>query len=375
MKLKALLLIAILSTTTVARQQSGPAKNETAPAPVKTVEITANVTEAEVGQRLQLTAIAKDDTGKALDVKPAVWFAAPFDVAGVDNSGNISFFSPGEVQIGAVVSGKVGILRIRVRPAAVKSIDLPAKAQIVAGDAMRPLATARTSMGTPRNDVSLSWKSDNPAVVSVDPAGLVIASRPGKANITASSESAHATMEVEVSANPVKTISVEPKSSNARTGDVIRFNANAVDGTGKAISSCTVRWAVSGDGAMIDADGAFVAEKPGAYVISASVGDRQALASVVITPRNAERELEVVGRAPFKEFQAAEQWIIGNYAYVSSISDKLLVYDVSDPAHPKLTDTVKVDARHTNDISTTPDGKIAVITREGASSRSAQRVY
>jgi hypothetical protein len=176
-------------------------------------------------------------------------------------------------------------------------------------------------------------------------------------------------MEVEVAANPVKALSVEPKSSNARTGDVIRFSNNAVDGAGKPISSCTVRWAVSGDGATIDSDGAFVAERPGAYVISASVGDRQALASVVVTARNAERELEVIGRAPFKEFQAAEQWIIGNYAYVSSISDKLLVYDVSDPAHPKLTETVKVDARHTNDISTTADGKIAVLTREGASSR------
>ncbi len=87
------------------------------------------------------------------------------------------------------------------------------------------------------------------------------------------------------------------------------------------------------------------------------------------TLRNAERELEGVGRAPVKDFQAAEQWIIGNFAYVSTISDKLMVYDISDPAHPKLTDTVKVDARHTNDVSTTPDGKIAVLTREGASNR------
>ena len=75
---------------------------------------------------------------------------------------------------------------------------------------------------------------------------------------------------------------------------------------------------------------------------------------------NAERELAVVGRAPFKEFQGAEEWIIGNYAYYSTVADRFLVYDISDPAHPKLTDTVKVDARLVNDISTTPDGKILV---------------
>src|SRR4029453_18531649 len=68
-------------------------------------------------------------------------------------------------------------------------------------------------------------------------------------------------------------------------------------------------------------------------------------------------------------FQGAEQWIIGNYAYLSTIADRFFVYDISDPAHPKLTDTIKVDARIVNDISTTADGKILVISREGASNR------
>jgi hypothetical protein len=65
----------------------------------------------------------------------------------------------------------------------------------------------------------------------------------------------------------------------------------------------------------------------------------------------------------------AEEWIIGNHAYLSTIDDRILVYDVADPSHPKLLDTMRVDARLVNDISTTPDEKIGVITREGASSR------
>ncbi|MEK6285800.1 MAG: Ig-like domain-containing protein [Acidobacteriota bacterium] len=360
MKLKVLCVIAMIATAALAQQQS---------APVKTVEVTPKVTEAEVGQQLKLTAVAKDESGKTIDVKPAVWFAAPFDVVSADNSGNISFYNPGEAQVGAVVAGKVGTIRIRVKPAPVTSIDLPSKNQVVVGGAMRPNATARTSTGNPRADVAISWSSDNPSIASVDAAGLVIGLKPGKANITAACERASATMAVEVTANSVKSLSVEPRSANARTGDVVRFSTGATDGAGKAINGCDVRWAVGGDGAMIEPDGAFVAEKPGAYVVSASVGDREALASVIVTPRNTERELEVVGRALIKDFQTAEQWIIGNFAYVSTISDKLMVYDVSDPAHPKLTDTVKVDARHTNDISTTSDGKIAVLTREGASNR------
>lgn len=360
MKLKALCLIAMIATAAFAGQQATP---------VKTVEITPNVTEAEVGQQLKLTAVARDASGKTIDVKPATWFAAPFDVAAADSSGNISFFSAGEAQVGAVVAGKVGTVRIRVKPAAVTSIDLPSASQMVMGGAMRPNAIARTAMGYPRADVAISWSSDNPSIATVDAAGMVIGMKPGKAIITAACERATAKMAIEVTANPVKSLSIEPRTKNARTGDVIRFSTNATDTTGKAMSSCEVRWAVGGYGAMIESDGTFVAEQPGAYVISASAGDRQALASVVVTPRNAERELEVVGHELIKDSQVAEQWIIGNVAYVSTISDKLLVYDVSDPAHPRLTDTVKVDARHTNDISTTADGKIAVLTREGASSR------
>jgi hypothetical protein len=65
----------------------------------------------------------------------------------------------------------------------------------------------------------------------------------------------------------------------------------------------------------------------------------------------------------------SEEWIIGHHAYLSTIADKLFVYDIADPASPKLLDTLKVDARLINDISTTPDEKIGVFTREGASNR------
>src|SRR5262249_4822983 len=154
------------------------------------------------------------------------------------------------------------------KPAVVTSIDLPAKNQILTGGAMRPAAIARTAMGNPRADVAISWTSDNPSIASVDGAGLIVGLKPGRANITARSETAHSTMSVDVIASPVKSLTVEPRSTKARTGDVVHFDVHAADGTGKAINSCEVRWAVSGAGATIEADGGFVAEKPGSYIIS-----------------------------------------------------------------------------------------------------------
>src|SRR5207244_6919719 len=180
----------------------------------------------------------------------------------------------------------------------------------------------------------------------------------------ATAEGASGATAVTVVKSNVRGLVIAPRSTTSRTGDVVHFTAK-----GNPSSDFTPQWSVSGSGATIYSDGAFVAEQPGTYVINASAGNITTTASVVVTPRNAERELEVVGRAPFKEFQGAEEWIIGNYAYYSTRSDRFLVYDISDPAHPKLTDTVKVDARLVNDISTTADGKILVISREGASNR------
>jgi hypothetical protein len=352
-------LIAIASKVTA--QQSPP---------VKTIEITPATRQAEAGQELKFTATGKDEAGNPVALKPAAWFAAPFDIVSADQSGNVTFYHPGEALVGVVIGGKTEFIKIRVQPAPIARVEVEAlDAPVAVGGAAKLNAVARMANGNPRSEVVIEWASDNPNVATVDAAGLVTAIRPGKATLRAKAENASSTTTVEVIPDPVRTLAVEPRSMAARTGDVIRFAARAVDESGTALKKVPVRWAVAGAGAMIETDGAFVAERPGTYVVTAASGEHSAVASVVVTPRNVERDVKVIGRAPFKEFQAAEQWIIGNTAYVSSISDQVLVYDISDPAHPKQTDTVKIDARLVNDVSTTADGRIAVMTREGASNR------
>jgi hypothetical protein len=337
---------------------------------VKTIEITPASAEVEVGQELKLTAVGKDESGKPVDLKPTAWFAAPFDVASADDSGNVYFYDPGEAMIGVLIGGKTATIKVRVKPAAVARIEIePPSAPVIVGGSAKLKATARASSGTPRSDAVIEWTSDNSGIATVDSAGLVTGIKPGKAMLLAKTGQASEKIALEVVPDPVRSLAIEPRSATGRTGDVIHFAAHAVDESGAALKKVPVRWAVSGAGAMIESDGGFVAERPGSYVITAASGERTAVASVVVAPRKAEREIEVVGRAPFKDVMAAEQWVFGDYVYVSSVSDKMMVYDISDPKNPKLTDTVKVDARHINDVSTTSDGRIGVITREGASSR------
>ena len=197
--------------------------------------------------------------------------------------------------------------------------------------------------------------------------GFVTGVAPGKATIRAQSGPASGTTSVQIARSNVTAIAVEPRTTEARTGDVVRFSAKISVDSG---APPAVRWSVTGAGATIDADGGFVAERPGSHVVTASVGERSSIATVTVRPRDVARPLEVVGRTPLEEFQTMEQWIVGKYAYVTSIiAGRLWVFDISNPAAPVKVDSVTFDARVLNDISTTADGKVAVVTREGASNR------
>lgn len=337
----------------------------TATSTIKSVQVTASTKEAEVGQQVKITVVAMDEAGNVIKQTPSTYFAGPFDIAAADDNGNVKLFGTGEVTAGAIVGDKAGIVTFKVKAPSVKTIDIaPLTTPLVVGSNAQLDAVTRIFSGDPRTGVPIEWTSDNTHVATVDAGGVVTAIAPGKATITATSGAATNSTAITVVKNNLRSLLVSAARKSALTGDVVHLTAK-----GDPAGDIATRWSVSGAGATVDADGAFVANRPGTYIVTGTSGNVSSSTSIVVAPRNLEREIKVVGRVPFKEFQGAEQWIIGNYAYYSTISDRFLVYDISDPAQPKLTDTIKVDARIVNDIMTTADGKILVISREGASNR------
>jgi hypothetical protein len=334
----------------------------------RTVEVTPKEVTAEVGQQLTFTAVAKNAAGEVIPGTPSLWFAAPFDLAGAEK-GVVTVYQPGEIRVGAVIAGKTGYAKITVLPPPPKTVEITSPGPIVVGGTQVLQATARNGKGDPQNNAPLTWTSETPTIASVDKAGVVVGLHPGQAKVRASSGKASGEITFAVDKNPVAGVSVEPSTAQAKTGDVVHFTLRARDAQGGAVKNPYVSWEVIGAGATIYPDGAFVAEEPGTYIVKATSGGKDAISSVAVAPRNLERQLEVVAHVMTKDSETAEQWIIGNYAYLSTVSDKLRVYDISDPSSPKLLDTLTVDARLINDVSTTPDGKIGVITREGASTR------
>jgi len=348
------------------KETNKDAKQEQAPSVAPAVvEITPNPLDAHVGEKVKFSAVAKDAAGNAIDVKPSVWFAAPFDLAGADDSGQVTFHAPGVVTVGAVIAGKAGYATVNVSNSKVASLEIEKpESAVVAGSVEKLTAIARTPSGDPRTDVKIKWTSEKPTIATVDEAGMVTGVAPGTATIRATAESVTASVSVQVMRDAVHKLTVKPASSEARTGDVVHFTASDY-----GVAHPAVRWTISGSGAAVYADGAFVAEKAGTYVVTATSGQHSASASVVVRPRNVEREVEVVAHVPMPDLQMSEEWIIGHHAYLATVADQLFVYDISDPANPKQLDKLKVDARLINDISTTPDEKIGVFTREGASNR------
>jgi hypothetical protein len=367
LSLKFLTLLLFFTLTTSAQKPLEPEDQSPDTSKVATVEVTPAHPTAAIGGKLQFKAVGKDANGQPLPDPVKFWFAAPFDAAGAEQTGEISFFQPGEITVGAQIGKKIGYAHVTVSRPHIASIDIAApSAPLPVGGTQLLTAVPRNPSGDPRTDIALTWSSLDPKIASIDSAGLVHALSPGKARIRVAGDNVTSDASIEVHKNSVSALAISPATTSAKTGDVLHFAAK--DKSGATIPFQIV-WSVEGSGAQIDPDGGFVAERPGTYTVLATVGDRESSASVVVAPRDIARNVEVVGHAMPKDEQFAEEWIWGHYAYLSTISDKLFIFDIADPAHPQPADPLKVDARLINDVSVTADGKIGVITREGASSR------
>jgi len=363
----AVLTGAILVVPASAQKPLEPEEKPDEKSNIARVEVTPGTANAAIGGKLTFTAVAKDKDGNTLPDKVKFWYAAPFDAAGANQNGEISFFQPGEITVGATIGSKIGYARVTVSKPHIARIDVRAPAQaLFAGGSHLLHATPRNANGDPRIDISLTWTSENPAVATVDATGLVVAGKPGKTKIRAAGDGVTGDTSIEVVKPNFAKLAVSPGTSSVKTGDVVHFSAKG--GKGEAIAG-EITWSVQGADATIWPDGTFVAERPGTYTVVASAGDHNAMASVLAVPRGVSREVEVVGHEMPKDEQFAEEWIWDHYAYLSAISDKVYVFDIADPAHPQASEPLKVDARLVNDVSVTTDGKVGVITREGASNR------
>ena len=348
-----------------------------AQAPVTRVEVTPAKAEIPIGQTLRLSATARDASGRALPDVPIRWMG--HGEGSVDSTGLLKAGYAGYVHVYAVAAADstqpvLGEAVIRVLPLPASRIEIqPAPSKLLAGTRITLAGAPFSAQGDRRND-PVSFTSSAPRVASVTGDGRLSALAPGRATITGRSGAARTAFSLVVVPNTAARLTVEPALKTVKTGDVVRFKAQAQNAKGRPIADLPVRWAVnamaSSGVAQVDDRGTFVAETPGKYTVTGIVGDRSADAVIQVEPRRVGRGMVVQGRVPIK-FRAAEVWVhpAGKCAYLSTIADRVYAIDVADPSQPRIVDSMLTNARLVNDVMTTEDGRFGVFSREGASDR------
>ena len=345
---------------------------------VARLEVTPARPQVAAGDSLRLSARALDASGKPVRDATIVFRQEGLAAAEVDSTGLVHAGGVGEalVLVTAVAPGA----KPRIQPVVVKLLPSPAKqihiashpARLVPGQQLSLQARVLSAEGDVRAD-TVRWTSSAPAIARVNSRGLVDARGPGKATLTAQVGSVQASTTVEVASAAPASLTVEPANATARQGDVIRFRAVARNGAGKTISGVTPSWSFSPGQGEIDEDGAFVGYHPGNYTVTATLAGHSASAPVIVSRRDIRRPATVIGSVIRKSFPTSEVWVHpnGKVAYLGAAvgGDRLYSIDVTDPAKPRIVDSVMANARHINDIMTDREGKVMVFTREGAADR------
>ena len=240
-----------------------------------------------------------------------------------------------------------------------------------------------------RNDADVKLISSKDNVASFDKFMNLEAKKPGKITITASAEGVKQSFKVSIIKNPTSKIVFETKKNEIRTGDVLKLNVSALDKRGKKINDIPIEYSYTGSAdygtfglptsGLVTDDGRFVAETAGMYTLIASSAGYSAQRTIKVTPRDVKREIKLIGHGLITNAFTSDLWVwpgIGkhegkDFAVTGtwSANGEAYFWDVTDPSEMKIIDTVTVDARTVNDVKISEDGRVGVITREGASDR------
>jgi hypothetical protein len=266
----------------------------------------------------------------------------------------------------------------------IEATEFPAK--FYAGNSYRIPTEVRVEGGVVRDDASATLRSSNPGVLALGAGGGVRAVAPGAATLTASIDGYETSWDVTVEPSPVRTVRVSAPRTTLRTGDVVRVEGQALDASGRPLADAPLTFSVESfpidtllappAAAQVARDGRFVAEKPGAYVVHASSGNAVGSVEFRVEGREVAEEVKLLGHGAVSDVHTSDLWVWEgidgrDYAVTGTWSGegKAYFWDVTDPTAIARIDSFQVDARTVNDVKVSEDGRIAVISREGASNR------
>ncbi len=352
---------------------------------IATKDLTMNVNETKT-----ISAFVVDGDGHKIEDRKIMYYSSDGKAFEIDSMGVLKSHKPGIHNIiiispdpdGKFLRKDVSI-KINFPPLAKVEIkDVPDK--IYAGSTIPLDISIFDELNMKREDLSAVVSSSDRKIAVIDKFYNLTALKPGKVAITASIEGISGKVNVNISENPVRTINLTADKDEARTGDVLRFKATAIDKNGKEVKDALITYTFEGQAydvsssasGLIMQDGRFVADEAGLYTITASSGGYATRKAVEIEKRNVKRKIELIGKGIVGDKHTSDFWIWEgidgkDYGVTGTWGADGTAYfwDVTNPANITKIDSVQVDARTVNDVKVSEDGKICVISREGASNR------
>jgi hypothetical protein len=344
----------------------------------------------EVGDKVKLNAFVRDANGNKVD-RQVRMISRNGKAVGVDDDNNVVASKPGEHTIIILSPDPNGNRDNRLRVDYKVTVNYPSLSQIEIDEIPDKVYAGTTiplnikifdKTGFHREDVKVKLTST--ANASVDAFYNVTGLKSGTATITASVDEIVNTVKINIVENPVSSIELESDMLEASTGDVFHLSAKALDNKGKPVVDAPITFAFTGEAydisssasGLIKQDGRFVANEPGLYTITASSGPIVSRLTVNANTRDVKRKVELIGHGTVGDKHTSDFWVWEgvdgrDYAVTGTWGADGTAYfwDVTDPASITKIDSIQVDARTVNDVKISEDGKLCIISREGASNR------
>lgn len=227
------------------------------PQSVARINVTPAAPSVLATQTLQLRAEAVDSAGKPVPGATIRFQGGSIFEGGVDQQGLVSGGAPGvlDVTVTALVPGQrpvVQRVKINVLPGlAARIVRDPRPTRLVVGQEIKLKPSVYSKANEPRSKDVVTWSTSAPRVASVNRDGMIAGVKAGRATITAAAGDAKETLAVEVIASDIRSVTISPATTEARTGDVIHFTASVKDAAGREITGLTPTWLMNGGEGLI----------------------------------------------------------------------------------------------------------------------------
>lgn len=225
----------------------------------------------EVGDRINVQATLRTNSGESLDTGRVKWSVDNSDVVDLDtNARALQAREPGFTTLFVRSGGLEKQIRVEVVPPRVHAIEITAPpTPLPVGERTQLAARAVSKNGIPITG-DVSWSVDDPAIALIAPDGTVQGRTPGRTRIRAQLEHVTAEVEFHVALPAVTEVRITGLGPSLAVGERRQATAVLLGANGQTLGDRLLMWTSSDPHvATVSASGIVTAHQTGSVSISA----------------------------------------------------------------------------------------------------------